>query len=1320
MNWNDGHSAVKKCFKARGLFSLSILAALLGAPALTPSAWGQQCPSGSVSVLTQHNDNNRTGANTNETILNTLNVNSNQFGFLFSLPVDDDAFSQPLYVPKVNVSGQGQHNVVYVTTVNDSLYAFDADNGALLWEDISGGTTSLVPSGERVPHSGWGSNMSFDTHCRSLSNPGNPVLTDAGDQNNGYGDFVNHIGIVGTPVIDLANNVLYVVVRTVNTTSGAHHQRLYAINITSGAINKSTDITATYPCTGGPGCSGGNVTFDPQNENQRAALTLNTNNMEVYVVWALSGDWFPTTGGAYGWVMSFDANPSHTTTYLNKLQAFATNPNFRRAGIWQSGQGPSVDSNNNLYCMTGNGYLINNWTCDGNTATYDGPAPSPWPGPPTNFGCSFLKLDQNLNLTGYFTPFNQQTLENGSDTDLGSAGCLLIPGTSLITGGGKEGKLYLVNTGTDMLNNYNTTSDNITNKFYIQQGSEELYGSPVYWNGPNGQRIYVLANGDNIKAYGFSGGNYSSSTPVNTGSLQSVWPGGFLSLSANGSTAGTGIVWSNMQFPTGNGMGLVAFDAANLTQLWASSPSDYHGYAKFVDPTIANGKVYQVSQQGQNQVVVYGLKNPNCSQTVASPWTGNNPVAVSGVAIDPLLNNVYVTDPSGNMLYAYNSATYASGTSPIQSIPFTNAWAVAVGPNSMVYVANRSTGAITMIDPNNGWAQKPFPCPAHGGLRCIFVDGNGNVYASYDGSSAGNLAIYDPAGEIMANQFTGMNGPTGVVKVGQTLYVVDAGNNRVVKFTQQSSNVFDYGASPAPTPVFCSFAPNSQPNGLAVDSQGNFYVATQSYGGGFQVFNPNWLPYNPVNTPISGVLDRAFGIAVDPTGAAYIAARGPQKLTKMSSCQVLPTATPTPTPACCQLAGSPWVSPTPSGASWGLALDPSRNWLCAAQPGALSVFQAYDGQPVETISDSRLNNAWVVAAGPSPYMYVGGRDGTICKVDVFHKTVTQLTTRVGAARGIFVAPDGTVYETADDNSIYVMDTSLTVTSFAPGAISGTALNSPSGILKITTSGTGGTLYIADPVNKRVVSLGLSDYKTFTSGSGAVVFLNGVNGPNNPQQMALLGGSQTGNFYVAGGTDSGYWFYKNQNPGWSTASPKSCTGGVFTSLGIAYGITVDQSGNAYYMNQNGAVFKVLPCPASGQPSKPMPLLVSGQEGSTATPTPTPRFVYTVMPTPTPTMEATATPVPGRVVAVPNLSRDGEPVKLNFYLLEPAIVQLALFNVAGEEVYQATLEGSVGENSFTWDLRNLSGSPVASGIYVYEIEIQDGSSAQAHKGKIAVFH
>ncbi len=527
-------------------------------------------------VYTFHNDLARDGANIHEFALTTTNVNTAQFGKLFSCSTDGAIYAQPLWVAGVMIGG-ARHNVVLAATAHDSLFAFDADTSpcATLW------TVSLI-----------------DTNHGALAGettvPSGPTGHLVGV---GYGDITPEVGVIGTPVIDPVTNTLYVVSKSVNSGASTFYQRLHAIDLTTGNEKPGSPVTiaGSYP---GTGDGGSVVTFNSRQQNQRPGLVLS--NGVVYIAWSAHEDSYPW----YGWVMGY----SYNGTSFTQTNVFNTTPNSLEGGIWMAGSAPAVDSNNYLYALTGNG-------------TFDATS-----GAPNNvdYGDSLLKLTPSLSVQSYFTPSDQLS-DNQGDQDFGSGGAAVLadlpagsPVTHLVMGGGKDGSLYVLNR--DMLGGLGDAA--AVQKLAIGHG---LFSTGAFWN----NNFYVAGAGGSLSAFALN-------TAQARFSLNSVstavyaWPGGTPSVSAAGAQAG--LVWilnthsycTNQSSACGPAV-LHAYDASNLaSELWNSSlvSSDAAGNAvKFTVPTIANGKVY-VGTRGNNtggvylsttisgELDVYGLK-PN-------------------------------------------------------------------------------------------------------------------------------------------------------------------------------------------------------------------------------------------------------------------------------------------------------------------------------------------------------------------------------------------------------------------------------------------------------------------------------------------------------------------------------------------------------------------------------------------------------------------------------------------------------------------------------------------------------------------------------------
>jgi hypothetical protein len=506
----------------------------------------------SARLLTAQYDNARTGANLGETILTPANVTANQFGKLFTLKVDGDVYAQPLYVPEVEIPGKGKHNVVFLATENDSVYAFDADGASPdpLWhvnlaESIKGAT----PLSDR------------DTQCFFI---------------------VPKVGITSTPVIDLKTGTIYVLARTKESksllSSYEFKQRLHALAVTTGAekFGGPVEIKASVKGTG-EGQNNGEVTFDPLRENPRAALLLA--NDTVYLSWGSSCD----IGPYHGWLMSYDAHA------LVQKSAFNTSPNGSDAAIWQGDAGLAADKDGNVFAVTGNGDF------DPNGAHGH------------DYGDTVLKFNSEagqLNLADYFTPSNQEQL-NAHDNDLGSSGPVLLPDQSgphphLLVTAGKEGKLYLLDR--DKLGKFQPGDD--SHAVQTIPAASGAFGAMAYWN----QTVFFIGSSRGVQSYSLSNGQMKLKGIGTTRFLDS---GAIPVISSNGSD--NGIVWAasskNWDEPPRRPAVLYAFDASDVThQLYSSeqnSSRDRPGAAlRFAMPSVANGKVYLGSK---GQVDVYGL-----------------------------------------------------------------------------------------------------------------------------------------------------------------------------------------------------------------------------------------------------------------------------------------------------------------------------------------------------------------------------------------------------------------------------------------------------------------------------------------------------------------------------------------------------------------------------------------------------------------------------------------------------------------------------------------------------------------------------------------
>ena len=511
--------------------------------------------SGFAGTFTHHNDNLRTGQNNNEKALTTGNVNKTQFGKLFSQPVDGQVYSQPLWAPNVNVSGV-LHNVVFVATQHDSVYAFDADqNIPALWH-------------------------------ASFINPGAGITTiPQADVERGL-DISPEIGITSTPVIDQARGILFVEARTkeVSGTSTNYVHKLHALDITTGNEMPGSPVVITASVHGtGYDNVGGIVTFNPIRQNNRAGLLLL--NGVVYIAFASLEDISPY----HGWVLGYTYNGSAFT----QVTVFNYTANGAKAGIWHGGGGIPADASGNLYVSTG-------------TGTFDNA---------TGGGISFAKLTPSgstLNVADYFSPFNQAYLTiEMINLDLSSSGPMLFPDQSgavphLAVFCGKTGTIYLVNR--DNMGKFNASTDKVVQSLYTTIGGISVpsgnWGTPAYFNG----QIYIQGVKDVLKQFTFADGLLSGG-PMAVGADVVGYPGTTPAISSNGTLSG--IVWvvQSDGAATSKPATLRAYDAGNIgLELYNSGLSgtrDKAGAAvKFAVPTVANGKVYVPTAV---ELDIYGL-----------------------------------------------------------------------------------------------------------------------------------------------------------------------------------------------------------------------------------------------------------------------------------------------------------------------------------------------------------------------------------------------------------------------------------------------------------------------------------------------------------------------------------------------------------------------------------------------------------------------------------------------------------------------------------------------------------------------------------------
>lgn len=499
-------------------------------------------------IATSQYDNARTGATLTEKILTPQNVNQNQFGKLGAFQVDGAVYAQPLFLPALEIPGKGKHDVLFVATEHDTVYAFDAarPNDPPLWQvsllDKKLGTTPVSARAAQCP-------------------------------------FIRpEIGITSTPVIDLKTGTLYVLARSMSEHligDTQYFQHLHALAITTGVEKFAGPKLITAAVSGkGAGSSGGQVRFDPLLENPRASLLLVSG--AVYLSWGSSCDVDPY----HGWLMAYGTETLEQKAVLN------ITPNGSEGGIWESDTGPAADASGNIYVPTANG------TFDASTGGAD-------------YGDSVLKValaGPSLEIRDYFTPYNQAQLSD-ADADLGSSGPLLLPDQPgahrhLLLQPTKGGMIYLIDR--DQMGKFNAQGDAVVDRVSMSGGG---YGAMAYWKG----HVFFACSDDYLRDYAIANGHIALSR---TAGVKFENPGATPAISANEND--DAIVWTvaTKTWNGADRPAIVyAFDARNISQpIYTSEQNSKRDRAalatRFVVPVVANGRVY-IAARGE--VDVYGL-----------------------------------------------------------------------------------------------------------------------------------------------------------------------------------------------------------------------------------------------------------------------------------------------------------------------------------------------------------------------------------------------------------------------------------------------------------------------------------------------------------------------------------------------------------------------------------------------------------------------------------------------------------------------------------------------------------------------------------------
>jgi hypothetical protein len=593
-----------------------------------------------------HYDLGGTGTNPTETVLTPTTVASSSFGFALQrkVAIDGYAYAQPLF-ETVTVSGSGTHNLAFVATMHDSLYAIDTDSGAVLWKDsfLSGGLAGA-------------------TSITSVPAPGDV----------GTSDSAPEIGICSTPVIDSTTNLIYVLAKTrqiVGSDTGDPYyvQTLYAVDLGTGVIAAKIIVGATkYSTSTGNftfrtnasatavqdpfvvGTGDGAITVNGQSrvyfnalrEFNRCGLTLS--NGIVYIAFASHGDQNPY----HGWILGYDK------TSLALVAALNVTPNGHRGGLWNCGDSLPVDSAGNLYAVTGNGDF------DGDNNSGNGPVTGLTNGFPSNgnYGDCVLKIapttattvssqgtnGYGLKITDYFSPSNNADLDAG-DTDLGSGGCVLLPASAgssahpnLMVAAGKDGIIHLLDRSN--LGKYGDTNNDVG-----EVQATGSFGTPAFFNGV----LYYFGIGSNGYAYTISNATMNAVSNYTPDTFS--WPGAAPVVSANG--ANTGIVWAVER----TSVTLRAYDATNLSsEVYKSShvSSDaLDSVTKFASPTVINGKVLVATNAFLN---IYGLST---QASAAPPTVATGTASSIGTSQATLAGTVNPKGTSTSVFFNFGTTT---------------------------------------------------------------------------------------------------------------------------------------------------------------------------------------------------------------------------------------------------------------------------------------------------------------------------------------------------------------------------------------------------------------------------------------------------------------------------------------------------------------------------------------------------------------------------------------------------------------------------------------------------------------------------------------
>jgi hypothetical protein len=794
-------------------FNRSLFGAALVCIVLLPSLFGQQ------PFPTSRSDSARDGANTTETLLTPADVNKNSFGHLFSFAVDYVVMAQPLYMPNVNIPGQGIHNVVYVATMADSVYAIDADTGVQLWyaSMLDGGTTA---TGENLPCS--------------------------------YGGFKQE-GIIGTPVIDPTTNTMYLVAKSVLNNIVRH--QLHALDITTGADQPGSPVPIAATSTSDKGTI---TNFNSFYQKNRPGLLLL--NGVIYTGWGSNG----CNSLNSGWVISYNE------ATLAQVGVFNTSPDAGLVSVWQAGVGLTADESGNVFLETAES-LANGYNVPEGGQTYCNSV--------VKLSPSLIGAGSQYQVADYFTPWDVAYL-NAHDFDLSSTGTVTLPDQEgpyphELIASGKQGVVYVLDR--DNMGMYSPNDAGIIQEFSLIPGDTKdvQFGSPAYWN----NTVYFAPDASPILAYPISNGLLGTATPTSVKLVGSHSP----SISANGNTNGVLWVISGPELLAFNATTLQLLYTTNqapdqrdklppvghfVTQtvsngkVYVATLNSLEAYALFHVVNITGGGA-------QTATVGTALATPIQVQ-VANPYNGQADIGVtvnfsdgckkSGATTCGAFNPAsVVTDSNGNASTTYTvpekSGIYTltiSGTG-FGTVTTTATATAAAAVKIIAYGGSKQTGA----------AGSALPNPLNAQAQDVYKNGVPGVTINFTSNKGG---VPNPASVV-----TGANGLAGTYL---TLPDVPATLNVTASSTGLKNITFIEYSVAGPAARVTITGGNNQaapagtqlPQALTVevtDQYGNpvsgSSVTFSDGGAGGTFSNPN-----PVVTGSSGIASQFYTLPASP------------------------------------------------------------------------------------------------------------------------------------------------------------------------------------------------------------------------------------------------------------------------------------------------------------------------------------------------------------------------------------------------------------------------------------------------------------------------